>query len=288
MLEKWQPPHFTRGSPRKADRPSAVPSRVPAGPHAPSPAPSPAPEPALVRASTSFGEVPWSVADVRESLDAFLAFYAARPAGEFEGMNSAGHLGVWFLLGRIRPELVIECGVGRGLTTWVLEHTLPGAQLVCLDKDFSRRRYESGKAIYLETGFLEADLVPEGEVALALFDDHGDALPRIRKCRDLGIRHVLFDDNYPEPGGHRHRSLAAALRDKAGMAPEDASLLEEALDAYYVFPPVYDWDEPVTLERSLILEPSLLGPRDPAGGGALEPLARDMAGYRWLTYARLR
>jgi len=282
MMEKWPPQRLPR---------EGAPPAIPATPGAPKAPDSGLPGAPVLR-SSSFGSVPCAEKDILQGMRDFLALYDGRPIVEQEGgMVSVGLFGVWFMLRAIRPELVIECGVNSGLTTWIIEKALPGAGLVCLDKDLSLLKYKSVKAAYFETGFMEAELVPEGEVAMAIFDDHGDAADRVRKCGDLGIKHILFDDNYPERSGARHRSVAACLGKDARGAdgfPDEKAFLMKCVDAYYVFPPVFEHRDPVTMERSVILEPSLLGRFDARRDKDLRVFHQDMPGYRWLTYLRLK
>lgn len=289
MMKKWQPSPM-----RREGESTGGPVRRPPVPASPAPLPMPTPKPAPpavsdpptpTRRTSSFGPVPWGETGILAGMDEFLSLLAARPAVDRDGsMASVGLFAFWHVLRAIKPAIVVECGVHRGLTTWLIEKAVPEAQLVCIDRDLGRLAYRSDRAEYVESGFLDLALDPEGAVALAIFDDHGDALPRVRRCAQAGIMHLLFDDNYPEQVGNRHRSLAASLAGADGEGDEVRRLTE----TYFVFPPVFDHPEPVTLERSLILEPSLLGTFDPTRDAERRIFEQDMSGYRWPTYLKLR
>lgn len=258
--------------------------------------PGPAGRPAEPTESpiTEIGQVPWTRQDAVAALPEFLPLFDRRPIRDNQGgMRSVGLFNVWFLLRRLRPASVIESGVWKGQSTWLIEETLPGVKLLCLDPNLGLRQHVSPAARYSDADFLKLDLagwVGGGEGCLAFFDDHQDAGPRLRRCRELGIRDIIFDDNYPDFSGNRHVSAAAVLNDRQGGQPrfpgERDYLLRNA-EAYWISPPIFDHAEPVTGEKSIITVPSLLGAFDPARHGALAPYRADMPEYRWTTYIRL-
>lgn len=245
---------------------------------------------------TSLGTVPWTRNDVTDALDAFLPMFARRPIRENQGgMRSVGLFNVWFLLNRIRPKSVLESGIWKGQSTWLIEETLPDADIVSIDINLPIREYISRKARYSDTDFLRIDLKASGwnsAGSLAFFDDHQDVIPRLRKCRDLGIKHIILDDNYPEFLGARHVSAAAVLNDRnqdgtARYASDREWLLENA-EAYYLCMSIFDYLEPLTMEKSYIKEPSLLGRFDASRHARYETYFRDLPEYRWTTYLKLK
>ncbi|MDB5104286.1 MAG: hypothetical protein JWP91_1975 [Fibrobacteres bacterium] len=302
MLKKWQPTPMSRdGSPpepaaqgtRSAPLASAPAETIRGIQPAPGSTADPARNADRVEASTSFGPVAWKESDIIAGIEEFLDLYDRRPILGTDGsMGAVGLLGVWFMLRALKPHSILECGVNKGLTTWLMEKGSPGSALICMDRDLSRLEYRAEKAEYAEVGFLEADLVPEGDAPLAVFDDHADAIACVRKCLGLGIRHILFDDNYPEYRGSRHLSVAACLNEKDPKGndrfPEEKRFLMENLETYYVFPPVFEHSLPITIEGSLIQEPSLLGRFEARRHQEYLVLHQEMPAYRWLTYLKLK
>jgi hypothetical protein len=256
----------------------------------------PAPAPGAEGEITAFGTVPWTRDQQAAALEEFLPVFDRRPIRDNQGgMRSVGLFNVWFLLKRLAPAAVVESGIWKGQSTWLIEQTIPGAPLLSIDPALHLREYVSGAAAYTSTDFLAVDLDAcdrRFRGGLVFFDDHQDVIPRLRKCREWGIRDVILDDNYPESGGQRHLSAAACLNEKDGSGrfrfPEERRFLLENLAAYAVCPPVFDYHETVTLERSRIAGPSLMGAFDPQRHARLESYHRDMPEYRWTTYLRLK
>lgn len=245
---------------------------------------------------TSLGAVPWTRNDVAGDLDTFLPLFDRRPIRENQGgMRSVGLFNVWFLLNRLRPKSVLESGIWKGQSTWLIEETLPGADIVSIDINLPIREYISRRARYSDTDFLRIDMNALGwksEGSLAFFDDHQDVIPRLRRCQALGIRHIILDDNYPEFLGARHVSAAAVLNDRnpdgtVRYAAERQWLLENT-EAYYLCMPIFDYLEPLTMEKSYIKEPSLLGRFDASRHARYETYFRDLPEYRWTTYLKLK
>jgi len=260
------------------------------------PFPAPPSAPAMDGPISEVGTVPWTRDETVSALDAFLPLFECRPIADNQGgMRSVGLFNVWFLITRLRPKAVLESGIWKGQSTWLIERAVPEAQILSIDINLSLRVYVSQRASYTQTDFLALDLHGLGwprEGGLAFFDDHQDVLPRLRKCRDLGIRDIILDDNYPEYGGARHISAAAILNDRNADGsirfPGERRDLLEMMEAYYVCKPVFDYHEPLTMEKSYIKEPSLLGAFDPARHGRFQTYQRDLPEYRWTTYLKLR
>jgi hypothetical protein len=276
MLRKWDPKSMSR--PRDASPPSApaVPAR-----------------PVEIQ---SLGRTPWTGDVIRASMAEFLGVYRSRPETDASsGILSPDAFALWFMLRALGPSAVVESGVDKGLSTWILEQSVSGADLICLCPDPSRRQYVSGKARYAEEDFLDFDLsgLARDPASMAvLFDDHRDVFPRIERCAQAGIKHLLFHGNYPEFVGHRHVSIAACLngRKEDGMHafPDEKKFLLERCETYFIFPPPFDHAEPVTLEKTFIKVKSLCGAFREERDGGLRPFRDDMGSYRWTSYLKLK
>ena len=104
----------------------------------------------------------------------------------------------WFRLRELNPQVVVESGVWRGQSTWLIEQALPEAKLYCLDVNFSPCEYKSEKAIYWERDFSQCDWSNvDTENAVCFFDDHQNSYARVRDMYFFGFRHGIFDDNFP-------------------------------------------------------------------------------------------
>jgi hypothetical protein len=108
---------------------------------------------------------------------------------------------LWFMVSRLKPDLIVESGVWRGQSTWVLEQACPSSEVVSIDIDLTRREYVSGKAVYSDVDFSLQDWSKATGRSLAFFDDHQDAYLRLQQCKWFGFKSVIFEDNYPAGRG---------------------------------------------------------------------------------------
>jgi hypothetical protein len=139
----------------------------------------------------------------------------------------------------LQPETVIESGLFRGYTTWVLRRAAPDARMFCFDVTFRELRHRDPKAIYVEQdwdGFSFDGFDPS--TCLAFFDDHVSQLLRMEQCMTRGIRHAMFDDCHP---AHRLRGEAPAfptvamVMDADRLGPEPARWI--TFDRVYEYAP---------------------------------------------------
>lgn len=153
--------------------------------------------------SDDFGETPWSFSSMVEAYPVFKDLYTQRPVRENRGGMLAPHaFMLWFILSRLKPDLIIESGIWKGQGTWLIEQACPDAELICLDINLSRLEYKSKSARYFEGDFSNIEL--EGynlSNALCFFDDHQNALMRMQQMKWKGIAKAIFEDNYPVSRG---------------------------------------------------------------------------------------
>lgn len=114
------------------------------------------------------------------------------------GNGFNGCLQVYAVARLLKPKVIIESGVFRGQTTWILRKACPEATIFCFDVDFSNLKYKDRDAIYTEGDWSGFDLsaLPAAET-LCFFDDHIDQGLRVRQAHALGLKRLLFDDNAP-------------------------------------------------------------------------------------------
>lgn len=210
----------------------------------------------------------------------FLDVFAKRPVADNQGgVSSVGAFSLWYFLKRHQPQLVIESGVWKGQTTWLIEQALPDVQILCFDPYRKIREYESPRAEYPKGDFAKYDFPKfDPEQTLVFFDDHQDAVKRVVHARRKGFTHVVFDDNYAVGSG-AHRSVAHALAEN----DKTSKYLNTVIEKYQIFPPMFAHDEPITGEKVEIGIPPLNLPDD-----EVYQIFKDhMASYRWMTYVKL-
>lgn len=137
--------------------------------------------------------------NLRSLVNEFLEIYELRPILDNHGGMTFNHsFAVWAILKTMNPKFVIESGVYRGHSTWLIEQACPSAKLFCLDLDFSNLLYKSGSAVYIQRDLTQVDwsaITPKDTVVF--FDDHMNALARLKELWWLGFCHAIFEDNWP-------------------------------------------------------------------------------------------
>ena len=130
-------------------------------------------------------------------LKKFLQIYENRPIKDNKGGMKIHHMfGLFVLLKKLKPKYIIESGVFKGQGTWLIEKTLPKSKIYSIDIDLNQREYISNKVIYLNKDFKFFDQKIIPEKTLAFFDDHTCSLDRIKQCKFINIKQIIFEDNY--------------------------------------------------------------------------------------------
>ena len=141
----------------------------------------------------------WSdLNEMKNSVSEFLSLWDTRPfRPNPQGMELNHSWATWYLLRTLEPDFVVESGVWRGHSTWLIERTLPNAEIFSFDVDLSRRIYLSERACYNEMDLVQYDwsTIPKTNCVVFL-DDHQDALQRMKDLHWLGFSRIIFEDNY--------------------------------------------------------------------------------------------
>ncbi|WP_375455186.1 hypothetical protein [uncultured Methylobacterium sp.] len=162
--------------------------------------------------------------DVLERTRDFWTLIPTAPVRQRRGGSGFnGALQLYVAMRALAPRTVIESGVFRGLTTWVIRQACPAATIHCHDPDLSGLQYRDANATYSTADWSQADwsrLDPAATVAF--FDDHVSQGRRVIEARRLGLTRLLFDDDAAghrihAHGGPAHPTIAMieALRDRA-------------------------------------------------------------------------
>lgn len=211
---------------------------------------------------------PWDNRDtIRSKLQTFSRLYSARPFP----LNSGGMLydhsfALWFILRSVTPEpsVVIESGVHKGHSTWIIRNALPNVKIISLSPGNPELRQNN--TVYL-TGAQFVDfkdvqwskLEVNPRKALILFDDHQSAFRRVfGEAKVKGFRKFVFDDNcdYMKCDFKSFKWLCETERQSewTGIVPDDfnrthtwqswddhifqTKVLRKNIKIYYEFPPV--------------------------------------------------
>ncbi|MBL8670035.1 MAG: hypothetical protein JNK11_05235 [Alphaproteobacteria bacterium] len=222
--------------------------------------------------------------EVLRAAEAFAPVYAGRPFDNVNGLIGTGALALYYFIKQVAPPAVIEVGVWRGFSTWVIEQAAPGARIRCHDPLFgflslldpakSQPAYRSPHATYSQREFsclTDAELGDGRRDAVVFFDDHQDMTARIIQASRMGFRHLVFDDDWPGPCDHA--TLAHHLA-AGSLSPDVAA----AVRRYERFPLLW---EPLTWNGAT--HAALPLPVTPA----LEQLHAERQFYSWVSYVEL-
>ena len=98
--------------------------------------------------SCTIGNVTWNNEDILNELDKFLELYKKRPIeNNAGGMTSPHCFATYFLLKNKNLPNIVESGIWRGQSTWLIEMTCPNSSLVSIDPNLNYRKYISWKSV---------------------------------------------------------------------------------------------------------------------------------------------
>ena len=132
-------------------------------------------------------------------IDDFLRIYASRPIKtNLGGMGINHSFALYSVLRAIEPKLVVESGVWKGQSTYIIEKAVPNAQIISLDPNLQRRVYRSKNAKYFSEDFVGIDWMQfDISNSLCFFDDHQNAYNRLMEMKWWGFTKAIFEDNFP-------------------------------------------------------------------------------------------
>lgn len=144
-------------------------------------------------------EITPSKFDFELEVQQFWKIYLDRPFGH-NIRGSGFHNAFWiYLFARVLdPSLVVESGVLRGHTSWLLEKACASATMHGFDIDLGNLEYKEGQIHFHEQDWADFQFQNvNGEKSLVFFDCHVNHARRIIEAYEKGFRHLLFDDNPP-------------------------------------------------------------------------------------------
>jgi hypothetical protein len=193
-------------------------------------------------------------------------------------MKSIGMFWIWFITKKISPDLIIESGIWKGQSSWLLEQAVPEAKIISIDLMLNYREYISPKIVYNSQDFSTLSFGDLSNLrTLCFFDDHQDVFPRICQAKEKGFKHLLFDDNYPVGGGS-HKSLTHYLAENS----DKTTFLKTIIKRFIILPQIVQ-GAMVNLQEGSFETIGLGIPLE----GDLKIFEQDVYSYRWTTYVEL-
>ena len=183
-------------------------------------------------------------------LSEFSSLLSQRPFQNYQGLRGVSAFALFYFLRKIRPTVVVEVGVWKGFSTWIIEKAVPNAQIFCYDPMYflfnmlDRKKvgpiYRSPNAKYSGEDFscIDVDFLRSAEKPLVFFDDHQTKLARLFQAKAAGVSHIIFDDNSSvEPFSHR-------TLEHEKDNPASVSVMNKEIDKYQIFPALWDFEFP--------------------------------------------
>lgn len=134
----------------------------------------------------------------------FMSILPACPVSQEGGGGSfSAAMLLWVVAKALKPDVVVESGVFRGFTTWLLRQACPRAHQYAFDITFAERQRVEQEVEYHETDWMSVPVkMTDGVSTLIYFDDHVDQWRRIREAAERGFRYIIFDDSLPSTALH--------------------------------------------------------------------------------------
>ena len=130
-------------------------------------------------------------------IDQYNSVYYSSPIKDLQsGFGFNEGLFLFCLIKVIKPTLIIESGIMKGFTTYLIEAASSKDCLIkCYDINFENVEYKSSKAVYInhDIQFKIPDL--KNHKVLAFWDDHTSQLDRLLLSLREGIKYNIFDDD---------------------------------------------------------------------------------------------
>ena len=135
--------------------------------------------------------------DLKNYIEEFDLVFKESPVKEHEsgfGYNE----GIFFytILKIIEPELVIESGVMKGFTTYLIDAaTNDDCEIYSYDINFDNKIFNSTKAKYINSDISNELPFLKNKKVVALWDDHTSQLDRLKFSQKHKIKFNFFDDD---------------------------------------------------------------------------------------------
>ncbi len=152
--------------------------------------------------SVQIGKFDFDINQIIMNLENFVKLYKQRPIkNNIGGMGFSNMFFFYLILKMKKPSFVIESGIFKGQSTWLIENTLPKCEILSIDIDLSQREFISKKSNYSNKDFKFQDLKNIPRDTMVFFDDHVNHLDRLMEAKFFNIKNIIFEDNYPSGRG---------------------------------------------------------------------------------------
>ena len=142
-------------------------------------------------------DLKYDKSNIKEYLKEFDNVFVKSPVKEHEsGFGYNESLCFFIILKIINPELVIESGVMKGFTTYLIDSaTNDDCKILSYDINFDNKVFNSKKALYFNSDIFENIPLIKNKKTVALWDDHTSQLDRLKFSQEYKIQYNFFDDD---------------------------------------------------------------------------------------------
>jgi hypothetical protein len=182
-------------------------------------------------------------------LEEFVDVFIKSPIVENSGGMGFNHsYFTYYVMKELTPQLVVESGVWKGHSTYIIESASPNSNIVSLDIDLSRNIYKSKNSKYFETDFNNIDWssIDGVDDSVCFFDDHQNSLDRLKEMKWWGFKRAIFEDNFPtgegdsyslkqiiNQSGHPNIQLSKKYLPKTRKKIKERNIEEGILNKFY-------------------------------------------------------
>ncbi len=136
---------------------------------------------------------------LKKNLRSFINIYKQRPIkNNYSGMKIDHSYALFCLLKKIKPKYVIESGVWKGHTTWLIKKALKDVKIYSIDINL-----KNIDVFFKDVEYLNKDITKYNwnklnkNKTLIIFDDHVCFSKRLNFIKKNKFKHLIFDDNLP-------------------------------------------------------------------------------------------
>ncbi len=181
-------------------------------------------------------------------IEEFTNIYSSKPIKNNQGGMGFNHsFALYCILKENNPSLVVESGVWKGQSTFIIESAVPEAEIICLDISFENIEYRSKKSEYIIGDFNTVNWSKYNiDNSICFFDDHQNSLDRLKEMKWWGFNKCIFEDNYPinegdfysikqiqSKLGHENIQLSEDYKPKGFKQKIKRNIEERVLNKYY-------------------------------------------------------
>jgi hypothetical protein len=137
--------------------------------------------------------------EICDNISIYRKIYLTAPiTRNIYGLNFASGLCLFVMARCLRPQLIVESGVYKGLSSYILASACPTATIHVFDPDLTQLAFRMSDVHYHQHDWMSGEIICSSNgTALGFFDDHQSQAMRVIQAHERGFRHLIFDDSWP-------------------------------------------------------------------------------------------